>query len=106
MPDGYQCTLDSDGWQLYSDEDGETASADAAKKLSAELTFNVTEAKRALRDEPCLSERKLAQKVQRKMSKLMEQFAKQGACDTEPSCVLVAELERAFGLDPYSLERW
>ena len=32
--------------------------------------------------------------------------AAQGAIDSEPSCVLVAELERAFGLDRYSQDRW
>jgi hypothetical protein len=39
------------------------------------------------------------------MYEVMERVSKFGACDTEPSCVLVAELERAFGLDRYSLER-
>ena len=102
----YTCTLDSDGWQLYSDEDGETASSEAARKLSADLTFAVTEAKRALRDEPLLSERKLAEKVRDKMGPLMEAFDDQGACDTEPQYVLVAEIERAFGLESNSLERW
>jgi len=29
-----------------------------------------------------------------------------GFSDTEPQCVLVSELEEAFGLDQYSLDRW
>ena len=40
-------------------------------------------------------------KVTRRMSK----YADDGARDTEPECVLVAELERAFNLNQYSLER-
>ena len=49
---------------------------------------------------------KLAAKIRDTMQKLMGRFADKGACDTEPQCVLVAELERAFGLERYSLERW
>lgn len=103
VTENYTCNLTARGWQLYSDMKGSEVAADV---LSAALSHEVNEARRALRDEPCLSERKLAAKVRDRMNELLNKYAKFGAADTEPSCVLVAELERAFGLPQYSLERW
>jgi len=62
-------------------------------------------AKDRLRAEPCLSEHKLATQIRDVMYKLMATYANAGASDTEPQCVLVDELETAFGLETYSLDR-
>ena len=101
----YVCKLDSDGWQLYSDEPGSTASADAARIMSELLTELVANAKAQLKVTPALSERKLAINIRDAMYDLMDKFDNEGARDSEPEGVLVAELERAFDLDQYSLER-
>jgi len=106
----YVCKLTADGWQLYSFdaeeiENGKPDSASVARTLSMHLSHKVTEAKRALRSEPCLSEKKLARRIRDEMYTLMDKYSDAGASDTEPQCVLVNELERAFGLDSYSLER-
>jgi hypothetical protein len=98
----YTCTLTADGWQLYSDMKGATA---VAADLSGTLTVKVREAKAKLKAEPMLSEQKLAESVRDAMYDVMERVSKWGAIDTEPCCVLVAELEDAFGLDQYSLDR-
>lgn len=97
----YTCTLDADGWQLYSSDE----SIAAAKALSESLTLAVSEAKAKLGSEPMLSEHKLAEGIRNSMYTLMRRFSDTGASDTEPQCVLVAELETAFGLDEYSLDR-
>lgn len=109
----YACTLDVGGWQIYSyDYDGDDTAADRARvkrraaSLSKRLTKLVHAARKRLAENPQLSERKLAVEVRDKMHKLMNKYADDGAQDTEPQCVLVAELEQAFGLESYSLERW
>ena len=110
----YTCTLTVNGWQLYSyewdDEDGASKRRSRVKRRAASLSNRLTKLVRAaqkrLRENPQLSERKLAIEVRDKMHKLMDKYSDDGAQDTEPQCVLVAELERAFGLEQYSLERW
>ena len=103
----YTCTLTAEGWQMYSYEGYEhrARSNRRGKSLSKRLTKLVALAKEKLRENRLLSERKLAEDVRDKMYRLMNQYADDGAMDTEPQCVLVSELERAFGLDSYSLER-
>ena len=39
------------------------------------------------------------------MYEIMRRHSDAGACDTEPECALVDELEKVFGLDTYSLQR-
>lgn len=104
----YTCNLSVDGWQMYSFEDYEhlARAKRRAASLSKRLTKLVRKAKADLADNPCLSESKLAVRVRDEMHKLMDKYGDDGAQDTEPQCVLVEELERAFGLDKYSLERW
>lgn len=110
----YTCALDNGGWQLYTydwdDEDGAAKRRARSKRrgesLSKRLTKLVRAAKARLAENPQLSERKLAIEVRAKMHKLMDKYIEDGAQDTEPQCVLVSELERAFGLESYSLERW
>jgi len=99
----YKCSLDAEGWQSYSDMKGAKS---AAADLSGTLTGLVQKAKDRLKAEPCLSEFKLAEEIRDEMHKHMNRVAKLGFSDTEPQCVLVSELEEAFGLEQYSLERW
>lgn len=98
----YTCTLTADGWQLYSTMKGAKA---VAADLSGTLTVKVREAKARLAKEPCLSERKLAQQIRDEMYETMSRVSKFGARDSEPEGALVSELETAFGLEDYSLER-
>jgi len=98
----YTCTLTADGWQLYSTMRGVKA---IAADLSGTLTTKVRAAKAKIAAEPCLSERKLAEQIRDEMYWDMSKVSKFGARDTEPECSLVNELEIAFGLDQYSLER-
>lgn len=110
----YTCKLTASGWQLYTyewdDEDGASKRRARSKRrgesLSKRLTKLVRAAKARLAQNPQLSERKLAIEVRDKMHKLMDKYIEDGAQDTEPQCVLVSELEEAFGLEQYSLERW
>ena len=106
----YNCNLDANGWQLYSfdaDEiaDGKPDSDAVAKTLSEELTNRVRAARKRLSEESCISELKLAKKIRDEMYEIMDKYSDAGACDTEPQCALVSELEAAFGLDAYSLDR-
>jgi hypothetical protein len=107
----YRCRLTNEGWQMYtySWEDGAAKERARSKRrgesLSRRLTKLVNGAMDRLQANPELSERKLAEGIRDKMYKLMSKYADDGAMDTEPQCVLVEELERAFGLDSYSLER-
>ena len=98
----YTCKLDADGWQSYSDMKG---SKSAAADLSGTLTGLVQKAKARLMAESCLSEHKLAEQIRDEMYGHMSRVSSLGFSDTEPCCVLVGELEEAFGLDQYSLER-
>jgi len=103
MTNHYACTLSAEDWQLY------TASKDcskAAAAINAEMTRLVQDAQAKLADDPCLSERKLAERVRDEMHVVLDRYSKFGACDTEPQCALVAEIERALGLSEYSLDRW
>jgi hypothetical protein len=104
----YECRRDADGWQMYSYEGYEHLRRAKRRgvSLSKRLTKLVNAAKAKLAVNPDLSERKLAVGVRDAMHKLMDKYADDGAQDTEPQCVLVAELECAFGLDQYSLDRW
>lgn len=113
MAENYTCALDVSGWQLYSyDWDGDDKAADRkrVKRRAASLSKRMTKLVRAamgrLAENPQLSERKLAIEVRNKMHKLMDKYDDDGAMDTEPQCALVSELEQAFGLEQYSLERW
>jgi len=99
----YTCTLDAEGWQSYSDMKGAKS---VAADLSGTLTGLVQKAKARLKAEPCLSEHKLAEQIRNEMHKHMDRVSSMGFSDTEPQCVLVSELEEAFGLDQYSLDRW
>lgn len=105
----YTCELTADGWELYGYDDGESKLRARAKRrglsLSKRLTKLVAAAKARLLKNPQLSEHKLAVETRDTMYKLMGNYADDGACDTEPQCVLVSELETAFGLDHYTLER-
>jgi len=109
----YACKLTVNGWQLYSyewDDDEDSAKNRARAKrrgesLSKRLSKLVNAAKARLVKNPQLSERKLAVEVRDKMYSLMSKYADDGARDTEPEGVLVSELETAFGLENYSLER-
>lgn len=98
----YSCEKDAHNWQLYSDMDGAEG---VARHLSSRLTTLVRKAKADLRAHPMLSELKLAKSIRDEMYELMEKYSRCGASDTEPSGVLVEELEEAFGLEQYSLER-
>lgn len=111
----YVCDLDVDGWQLYSYDYGDGGEEERKKRarvkrraasLSKRLTKLVAEAKEKLAADPLLSERKLALEVRDKMYKLMSKYSDDGARDTEPEGVLCDELERAFSLERYSVERW
>jgi hypothetical protein len=102
MKTDYICTLDAGGWQLYSETKGV---GKVARSLSAKLTTRVKKAKARLKKEPALSERKLAAEIRDDMYGHMSKVSDFGARDSEPECVLVAELESAFDLDQYSLER-
>lgn len=103
----YTCTLDANGWQLYSYDgyEHQRRAKRRAASLSKRLTKLVAKAKAKLIANPLLSERKLGEQVRDEMYKLMSKYADDGARDTEPECVLVEELERAFGLDRWTLER-
>jgi len=111
MSDNYVCTLTNEGWQLYSYsyEDGVSKERARSKRrgdsLSKRLTKLVTKAKAKLTANPLLSEHKLAEQIRDTMYKLMSKYADDGARDTEPEGVLVSQLEEAFGLESYSLER-
>jgi hypothetical protein len=107
MTDNYVCSLDAGGWQLYSYDGYEhlRRAKRRGESLSKRLTKLVNEAKAELAKNRLLSEEKLAASVRDKMYALMNKYADDGASDTEPQCVLVVELERAFGLETYSLER-
>lgn len=97
----YTCKRDADGWQLYSSMEG---AEDAARTLSNLLTNLVNDAKARLDDEPFLSERKLAKHVVSEIYDAMSRLSRFGAADTEPRNVMLSEVERAFGLDEYTLE--
>lgn len=106
----YTCKLTPSQWSLYhfEPEEIEEGSPDPAKvatRLNMHLTHKVREAKRRLKADDCLCEKKLAAKIRDEMYKLMDEHSDAGACDTEPQCSLVAALEQAFKLDPYSLDR-
>ena len=98
----YVCDFGMRKWQLYEMEGVEAV----ARSLSKSLTTMVREAKQRLKAEPLLSEIKLARHIQREMFKLMVKQTKFGATDSEPMSALLAELERAFGLETYSLAEW
>jgi hypothetical protein len=103
----YTCTMDADAWGLYS-FDGYEHLRRAKRRglsLSKRLTRLVVAAKAKLTKSPMLSEQKLAEKIRDTMYVLMNKYADDGARDTEPEGALVCELERAFELDEYSLER-
>jgi hypothetical protein len=104
----YTCSLTASGWQLYT-YDGEAKERAQSKRrgasLSKRLTKLVAQAKARLEKTPQLSEQKLAVEIRDKMYVLMRKYADSGASDSEPCCVLVSELETAFNLDQYSLER-
>jgi hypothetical protein len=102
MSDNYVCTLDADGWQIYTSDKGSKA---VAADLTGSLNTLVAKAKARLKAEPMLSKHKLAEQVRNKMYTHMERVVRFGAMDTEPQNVLIDELETAFGLDAYSLER-
>lgn len=98
----YTATLTAEAWQLY------TTSMDcdaAAEAINDALTSEVQAAKARLEIEPALSKKKIAEQVRDAVYAVMNFFTDHGARDTEPEVVLVAELERIFGLRPYSLER-
>lgn len=109
----YECKLDHEGWQLYTyewdDEPGAGKRRQRVKRrgasLSKRLTKLVRRAHERLERNPQLSARKLAFEVRDKMYKLMSQYSDDGARDTEPEAVLVSEIENAFGLPRYSVER-
>jgi hypothetical protein len=107
----YECKLDASGWELYSYEGEEGESVNRAKvkrrgvSLSKRLTKLVRKAKERLQANPMLSEAKVAASVRDEMYKLMSKYSDSGACDSEPEGVLVSELETAFDLEQYSLER-
>jgi hypothetical protein len=98
----YRCTRTAEEWQLY---DSKAGAEPAAAALSAALTRLVSAAKAELVENRLLSEEKLAYRVRDEMYRLMDAYGQFGACDTEPECVLVAELERAFGLPEWSVDR-
>jgi hypothetical protein len=103
----YTCDLTASGWQLYSYEGYEhlRRAKRRGKSLSARLTKLVAEAKTELAANPMLSQTKLAARIRDEMYKLMSKYSDDGAMDTEPQCALVTELEQAFGLDQWSLDR-
>lgn len=107
----YECKLSASGWQLYTYEweDGEAKNRAQSKRrgqsLSKRLTKLVAKAKARLEASPMLSEAKLAAGVRDKMYELMSKYSDSGARDSEPEGVLVCELEQAFDLEEYSLER-
>ena len=97
----YTCRLDVQGWQLYK----QPGAKRAADVISRNLTEKVRKAREMMTVEPLLSAHKLAEKIRDEMYTVMGRYRKHGAWDTEPSCVLVTELEKAFGLRTYSLDR-
>ena len=107
----YVCDLDAGGWSLYLYDDDYSLATNRARSkrrgisLSKRLTKLVAKAKERLKANPLLAEVKLAEQIRDKMYKLMGKYDDDGAMDTEPQCVLVSELERAFGFDSYTLDR-
>jgi len=103
----YVCDMDADSWQLYSYDGYENQSRAKRRgvSLSKRLTKLVAKAKAELAKDPRLSEQKLAEGIRDVMYKLMNKYSDDGARDSEPEGVLVGELECAFGLDTYSVER-
>jgi len=99
----YKCSLDARGWQSYSSME---RAASAATDLSGTLTGLVQRAKERLKDDPCLSERKLAQRICDEMHGHMVRVDDLGFADSEPLDVLASELEKVFGLERFSLDRW
>jgi hypothetical protein len=97
----YTCTRDADSWQLYSTMKGVKA---VAADLSGTLTVIVRKALAKLNENPDLSEEKLARRAYNEMYSHMERVDGFGACDTEPRGVLAHEIEKAFRLDPYTLD--
>lgn len=106
----YKCEKTVDEWQLYSFTAEEIAEGKpdpevAVREINAALTCAIRKAKARLAADPCLSERKLAYKIQEEIYKVMEKHDSAGACDSEPENVLCEELEQAFGLEVYSVNR-
>lgn len=99
----YTCTMSARDWQLYSDMPGASR---AARAISNSVTSWVRRAKAKLARSPQLSTRKLAKDVQAKVRKVMDSYADFGARDTEPDSALCDVLEKAFGLERYSIGRW
>lgn len=98
----YTCVRNKYGWQLYTDMPGVSKAANA---ISKSVTNNVRKAKEQLAKDRRLDPKKLAYEVQAKVRKVMETYADFGARDSEPDGALCAELEKAFGLPEYSVER-
>jgi len=97
----YTCTRDAESWQLYSTMRGVKA---VAADLSGTLTVIVRNALAKLEADPDLSETKLARKAFNEMYEHLSHAGDFGACDTEPRGVLAHEIEKAFRLDPYTLD--
>jgi hypothetical protein len=84
-------------WQMYDPLDGAEM---AATKLGATLRVKLTAARL---DEDC--NLAVAARIRDEMYLEMARFSKFGASDTEPECVLVDAIEKAFGLERHSLSR-
>ncbi len=98
----YLCTLTADGWQLYTCSKNCTAAVEA---INSALTTEVRAALELLKAEPCLSEARLARQIRDRVYLVMDRYVDLGARDSEPEGALVAEIERALGLDCYALDR-
>lgn len=84
-------------WQLYDHLDG---AADAAALLGNTLLVKLTRAR--LVEDCGLA---VASRIRDEMYVEMEKLSRFGANDTEPQCVLVTAIEKAFGLENESLSR-
>lgn len=97
----YTCTRDADAWQLYTCMKGVKA---VAADLSGTLTVKVRAALQRLNENPDLSEEKLARRLYSEMLSVLDRLSDWGASDTEPRGVLAHEIEKAFRLDPYTID--
>ncbi|MFC1745762.1 hypothetical protein ACFL35_17350 [Candidatus Riflebacteria bacterium] len=89
-------------WQLYNSMRG---SAEVNKKLTQALKAKIAAAKKDIkknRRDPLWH----ARRIRCEMFAVMEKYAIFGAWDSEPSIVLVEEIEKRLGLESNSLSRY
>ncbi|MFC1745662.1 hypothetical protein ACFL35_16845 [Candidatus Riflebacteria bacterium] len=89
-------------WQLFNSLKG---AKEVSKKLTSALKKKISEAKKDIRKnhrDPLW----WARKIRYEMYKIMGEFTAFGAYDSEPSIVLVTEIEQRLNLERDSLSRY